>query len=177
MSMQQRPETEKLNQRLVLTGVSIINPKDGSVRAQQTVWIDSGKIQRITSSEEANGIGDSAVVEAGGKFVVPGFLDMHMHCLQDPQPENGLSLMLSYGVTGVRQMAGTSELLERRREGKLDYGSATPELLAMPGDVLTAANAATSSEAISAVRKQKAAGADFIKKHLCYTENLRGVFS
>ncbi len=163
MSVQHGNETEPLNQRLVLTGVSIVDPKEGSVKRQQTVWIESGKIQRLTSSEEANDVRDYAVVEARGKFVVPGFLDMHMHCLQDPQPENGLSLMLSYGVTGVRQMAGTSDLLERRREGKLHYGAETPALLAMPGEILTSANAATPSNAITEVRKQKAAGADFIK--------------
>lgn len=155
--------TETAGQQFVLKGVTVVDPRDGSARPGQSVWIDSGKIQHITSVQETVGSGEYAPVEATGKFVVPGFLDMHMHCLQDPQPENGFAMMLSYGVTGVRQMAGTPDLLERRRQGKLDYGPDTPELLAMPGDVLTSANAATPSTAIEEVRRQKAAGADFIK--------------
>ncbi len=163
MPAEQKPETEVRNRRLVLSGVTVIDPRNGSAQPGQAVWIDAGKIQRVTSAGEATRRSDYTVVEASGKFAVPGFLDMHMHCLQDPQPESGLALMLSYGVTGVRQMAGTSDLLARRRKGKLDYGPETPELLAMPGDVLTSANAATPSNAIAEVRKQKAAGADFIK--------------
>lgn len=163
MPVQQELRTETASQRLVLKGVTVIDPRDGSAIPAQSVWIDSGKIQRVTSAEETGGIADYVAVEASGKFVVPGFLDMHMHCLQDPEPESGLAMMLSYGVTGVRQMAGTPELLAQRRQGKLEYGPDTPELLAMPGDILTSANAATPSAAIEEVRKQKAAGADFIK--------------
>ena len=42
----------------------------------------------------------------------------------------GLAMMLTYGITGVRQMAGSPEMLEKRRNGELDFGPCMPEVLA-----------------------------------------------
>ncbi len=151
------------SQPFVLTDVTIVDPRDGSLSPHQAVWIESGQIRRVTSAEAANGESAVAVTKACGKFVIPGFLDMHTHSMQDPSPGNALSMLLSYGITGTRQMAGTPALLQQRREGKLDYGPDTPELLAMPGDILTSANAATPEASIAEVRRQKEQGADFIK--------------
>ncbi len=150
-------------QRFILAGVTIVDPRDGSLLPYQAVWIEAGQIRRFTPAQVAEGEPAETVVNASGKFVIPGFLDMHTHCMQDTDPRHGLALMLTYGITGTRQMAGTPALLRQRREGKLNYGPDTPELLAMPGEVLTSANAATPAASMAEVRSQKEQGADFIK--------------
>ena len=71
--------------------------------------------------------------------------------------------MLAFGVTGVRQMAGSPDLLEKRREGKLIPTTDAPELLAMPGALLFRSNAGTPQLAVAEVQKQQTEGADFIK--------------
>jgi len=68
--------------------------------------------------------------------------------------------MLANGVTGYRQMSGSLEELQRREQRT---NLAQPSCLAMPGAVLTMANARTPDMAIAEVRAQKEAGADFIK--------------
>ena len=155
------PGIEK--RRLIVADVTVVDPRDGSLSPQQAVWIESGQIRRVTSAEMLKSEPTATVVNASGKYVVPGFLDMHTHCMQDSDPGHGLSLMLTYGITGTRQMAGTPALLTQRREGKLNFGPDTPELLAMPGDILTSANASTPDASVAEVRRQKEQGADFIK--------------
>ena len=102
-------------------------------------------------------------IDGSGHYLVPGYLDMHAHVLEDEHPEDALQLMLAHGITGWRQMSGSPELLAARKQGQLPLSTETPALLAMPGRILTTANAAAPEQAVAEVARQKAAGADFIK--------------
>jgi hypothetical protein len=88
---------------------------------------------------------------------------MHAHPLGRADPTSALALMLASGVTGFRQMSGSTELLARRKIGDLRLPDASPALLAMPGDLLTPINADSAAAAVDSVRRQHAAGADFVK--------------
>ena len=55
------------------------------------------------------------VVEAHGKYLVPGFADMHAHPLSQKNPVGSLELMLAHGITGFRQMSGSVQMLNRLR--------------------------------------------------------------
>ncbi len=147
---------------LVIEGVTVVNVKDGSLSRDMSVVIENGKITKIASASSINARGDAEAIDARGKFVVPGYLDMHAHPLNAPDPRPALKLMLSNGVTGYRQMSGSPELLQARSEGKLNYPQA-PELLALPGTILTDTLTPTPEAAEAEVRRQKAQGADFIK--------------
>lgn len=143
---------------LILDGVTVVDVKDGRLSPRMSVLIHDGKIARI-----APRIASSAQrIDATGKFVVPGYLDMHAHPLNAPDPRPTLKLMLSNGITGYRQMSGSPELLRARREGKLDFAD-SPALLALPGTIFTDTLAPTPEAARAEVRRQKADGADFIK--------------
>jgi imidazolonepropionase-like amidohydrolase len=134
------------------------------------VTLADGRIAAITPAFDAAGDpgapGSAAIVEAAGKYVIPGFLEMHTHVLGPKDPTRDLSLMLATGITGFRLMGGTAKLLKERRDGTLPLSHDTPELLAMPGSVLNPANAGTVKAAVATVREQQAAGADFIKTAL-----------
>ena len=57
-----------------------------------------------------------------GKYVVPGFLDMHYHALEAvDRPPTYWPLMIGNGVTGFREMSGSSPLLERGRQYRQEY--------------------------------------------------------
>jgi imidazolonepropionase-like amidohydrolase len=102
-------------------------------------------------------------VDAQGKFVVPGYNDMHSHVLELSDPSGSLALMLAEGVTGFRQMSGSPALLAKRRAGTLPIQTEGPQLHETPGSLLTPFNAGT-AEAVSAeIQRQKDQGADFIK--------------
>ena len=147
---------------LLLDGVTVVSTTDGSLQRDRAVLIEHGRITRIVPAGAKAGPGVRRVA-ARGKFVVPGFLDMHAHPLNAPTPQGALSLMLSYGITGFRQMSGTPQLLAARAAGRLPMGPDAPALLATPGTVLAGPLATNPAAAVAEVDRQKAQGADFIK--------------
>ena len=151
------------NRSLFIKGITVVDTKTGKLSPNTDVTVEQGVIQQVrpsTPDAQAHGM---FTVEASGKFLVPGFFDMHVHSLQQKNPKENLALMLAHGITGIRQMAGSEELLQKRKDGLLDLGPESPELLAMPGAILTAGNAATPEAAAAEVTKQKQQGVDFIK--------------
>lgn len=150
-------------QSLVLDGVTIVDTHSGKLIRNQSVAIDGGKIVQIARAGTIKAGTGTKVIDARGKYLVPGYLDMHVHSMNEPDPTVSFELMLAYGITGVRQMSGSPELLAKRRDGQLKLPADGPELLAMPGTVLTGANAGTAEAAVAEVDRQKAEGADFIK--------------
>jgi imidazolonepropionase-like amidohydrolase len=52
------------------------------------------------------------VIDAGGKFLIPGLWDMHVHWYN----RDTLTLFTANGVTGIREMFGNSDLLRWRDE-------------------------------------------------------------
>ncbi len=146
---------------LVITNITVVDTESGKLTSNATVSLTEGRIARIATDGLAPATG--TVIDARGKFLVPGFLDMHVHSMQDSDPADSLNMLLACGVTGIRQMAGAPELLERRRRAQLDFGPDTPDCLAMPGTLLTFGNCPTPEAAVNEVRRQKEQGADFIK--------------
>ena len=145
----------------MLNGVTIVDTADGKLTPDMAVVIEGDKIKAIARAGSVTASGTARAIDARGKFVVPGYLEMHNHPLMSPDPRSALALMLAHGITGLRQMAGTPPLLESRRQGKLMPATGAPELLAMPGLILTGPG--TPEVAVAEIQKQKAMGADFIK--------------
>jgi hypothetical protein len=140
-----------------------VDTHDGRKIDDMTIVIESGKIAKVGRSDRIEKGGEAETVDANGKFVVPGYLDMHAHPLGSRDDEGSLNMMLAHGITGVRQMSGSPDMLAARRDGRLMPTAAAPELLAMPGMILMPLNAASPNAAAAEIRKQKEAGADFIK--------------
>jgi imidazolonepropionase-like amidohydrolase len=145
---------------LVLRGVTIVDTRNGRHAPGMTIAISGGKIARIGDKTLASG---AMPIDAHGKFVVPGYLDMHAHPVGARDMEGSLGMMLAHGITGVRQMSGSPDWLVARRAGKLMPDVPGPELLVMPGMILMPFSAPTPEAAVAEVRRQKEAGADFIK--------------
>ncbi len=178
---------------VVLRGVTVVETRDGSLTPDVDVSLAGGRITAITPTTgpaDLASVGGSyadptsptgpgvTTIDAAGKFVVPGFLEMHTHVLGEKETARDLKLLLDSGVTGFRLMGGSGKLLRERRDGTLpwldntadDTSGNTPELLVMPGAVLNPANAGTAKAAVTTVREQHVAGADFIKAALVSSE-------
>ena len=142
---------------------TIVDTIDGTLVHDATILVSHGRI--VSIADAAVGGADPALrrIDATGKFVVPGYNDMHSHVLNLDDPSGGLALMLAEGVTGFRQMSGSPERLRERRDGTLAVGEDAPALLEMPGAVLTPLNANSVPRMTAEISAQKAQGADFIK--------------
>ncbi|MFG1609470.1 amidohydrolase family protein [Actinoplanes sp. NPDC049265] len=146
-----------------LNDVAVVDTRDGTITAHQDIHFAGGRISAIGAT--AGPHRDQV------RFVVPGFTDMHAHPLNLADPTAELRVMLSFGITGYRQMSGTPELTRHRPAAD----DRTPRLLATPGPVLTPINAGKPARAVAEVRRQAAAGADFIKAAVITPEIYRVV--
>ncbi|MBP7338632.1 amidohydrolase family protein, partial [Niveispirillum sp.] len=124
---------------------------------------DQGRIISIAPATELTANGPIQHIDGSGQYIVPGYNNMHSHALQADNAPAVLAMMLTEGVTGFRQMAGSQRLLANRQDGTLPLNEHTPSLLAMPGDLLLPFNADTIAHAVDQIHRQKAQGADFIK--------------
>lgn len=149
--------------KLLLTGVTIVDPRNGAETAQASVLMDKGRIVAIGTGDLAPGDTSVQRVAADGKYLVPGFNDMHAHPLNADDPSGDLALMLANGITGFRQMSASDALLSERRESRLPIGLDAPAVLIMPGALLTPLNASGVDQMKDTALDEKRAGADFLK--------------
>lgn len=93
------PLPEAGDNRMIINA-RVVDVVRGQASEPTTVTIRNG---RITSVGE--GIADTAlpVFDAGGRWLLPGFWDMHTHALQ-LSPQLQFPLMLANGITGTRDM-------------------------------------------------------------------------
>ena len=93
----------------VIQNTTVVNTKDGSLQTGVSVVIDAGKIQAITTGPLNLTVGTAQVVDGTGKFVVPGFLDMHTHASNTlANPPGDFPVLLANGITGVREASGSA---------------------------------------------------------------------
>ena len=68
-------------EKISLVGATVINPADGKVLPNATVVIDGGKIERVSmGKQDAATLGKQ--VSCVGKFILPGYIDTHVHFFQ-----------------------------------------------------------------------------------------------
>ena len=155
--------TSTVAEAIRIDNVSVVDPTDGSVRPDHSIVIRAGRIEALLPTSSAPAESSMRVIDGKGRFAVPGYNDMHTHVLQDPNPQLGFALMLAQGITGIRQMEGSGELLRNRAEGRLGLNETTPRLLGLPGELLLPFNANTVDGAREVIAQQWDDGADFIK--------------
>ena len=101
----------------MLHSVTVVDTRAGAVTPDRDVILRAGLVAEIAPAAEAPAFDrDGIVVDAAGRYLLPGFIDMHGHPLPDPNPADALQLMLTNGITGFRQMSGSAKLLRQRRK-------------------------------------------------------------
>ena len=91
---------------LVLTHVSVIDATGATAQPDMTVEVRDHRIALVAASAKVRIPRDALVVDAAGKFLIPGLWDMHVHT--GPR-DVYLPLYVANGVTGVRDMGGDLE--------------------------------------------------------------------
>jgi imidazolonepropionase-like amidohydrolase len=96
---------------LAITDANLFDPKTGDVRPHTTVLIENGRIKVVNDGKLKVPKGYQSI-DAKGRFVMPGLWDMHVHYGDASQ---GL-LHLACGVTNVRDMGNSLDLLDRKKQ-------------------------------------------------------------
>lgn len=105
---------------LLVINATLFDSRTGAAVAGMAVSVDDGVIEDVGSSEELGGTGARRVIDAGGRLVIPGFIDTHAHFI------NVLATSFNRGGGGIADlsMAPDSIASYRRRfsEAYLPYG-------------------------------------------------------
>ena len=150
---------------LALTHVSLIDVTGAVVKRDMTVVITGDRISAIGASANTSVPAESNVVDATGKFLIPGLWDMHVHWYA----RDTFTLFTANGVTGVRQMFGNSDLLRWRDQ--IAKGSLLGPRMVVASPIIdgpepvwpNSISVRNEDEGRKAVRRVKQWGADFVK--------------
>jgi hypothetical protein len=102
---------------LVIRGARLFDPRDLSVTPGTSVLIRGDRIVRIAQDAELKTAADAEVIDAQGRFLMPGLWDNHQHF----SDIDGL-LDLANGVTSARDMANDTDAF-LKRVARFDDGS------------------------------------------------------
>ncbi|WP_276391817.1 amidohydrolase family protein [Eudoraea chungangensis] len=107
---------------LVFEHVNVIPMTKNTVLKDQSVIIEDGKITSITSTNSAPKYQAEKVIDASGKYLIPGLSEMHYHWRDTKSPiENEFKLLLANGITTARNMAeyeGQDQVAIREKTNK-----------------------------------------------------------
>jgi imidazolonepropionase-like amidohydrolase len=164
-----------LAQTLVLTHVTIVDTAGKPASQDQSVVIANGHIASVGATARVRTPKDARVIDAHGKFLIPGLWDMHVHIAgldADPSWSKQvlLPLLLANGITGVRDMGGDLDMLLAWKH-EIESGTLLGPHIIAAGPFLVSSGTKTAEqypvanaeEARAAVRDLKKRGADFIK--------------
>lgn len=134
--------------------------------ADMTVIVMGDRIAAVGRTGKIRVPKGAQVIDATGKYLIPGLWDMHVHLGDGEFDKNFyLRLFIANGITGIRIMEGAPEYQSWRREAEGGTLLAPRMVIASPmlgfGDLANISEARAREE----VRKAKQSGADFIKVH------------
>lgn len=120
-------------QALAIVDVTVIDGTGGPVRPHMSVVVRNGRIVAVDSAGRVNVPGDARVVHAGGRFLIPGLWDAHVHLSK--AGERALELFLANGVTSVRDAGGDAAVVARWRS-EIAGGARVGPRIRMAGPIL-----------------------------------------
>jgi Amidohydrolase family len=157
---------------VALTHVNIVDVIEGRLLPDMAIVVRG---DRIIDVEKNSGFRAprnarlTRVIDARGKFVIPGLWDMHTHLSY--ATESALPLLLANGVTGVRDMGSSLSQIDKWR-AEIGVGARSGPRIICVGPILNGQSfnqyqmvVGNPDEARGVVRALKQAGVDFIKIH------------
>jgi imidazolonepropionase-like amidohydrolase len=162
---------------LYIHDVTVIDVTGGPALTHRSVIVRDDRILDVVPNDAIDKSPEKLsgpIVEGRGKFLIPGLWDMHVHMVfGDWFPhakEIALPLFIANGITGVRDMGGDLETLERWRQDT-SAGVLLGPRIVMAGPMLdgpkprfpSSVAIATPEDGRRAVDDLTARGVDFIK--------------
>ncbi len=122
-----RTLTRKPKQPVAITNANVFDAATGQSAPGSTVLIDGNKIRAVGKDGSVMIPSQAERIDAGGKALLPGLWDMHVHI----SPTDGL-LHMAAGVTSVRDLANDNDALVQLKRD-IDSGTAIGPRITMRG--------------------------------------------
>lgn len=169
--------TDPPREGIAIEHVTVIDPISGRTPAQRVVVRD-GRIERVMPMSDPSPP-VTETLDAGGRYLIPGLWDMHVHFLYEPLLTDRMAdLFLDYGITSVRDTGGDLAQMVALEARMAEDPAPEPHLYFSgplldgrfvvydggdPGRPKLGTGIPDGETARATVRELKAAGADFIK--------------
>jgi imidazolonepropionase-like amidohydrolase len=157
------------SQSLVIKNVTVIDATGHAAEPNMSAEIKDGRIVAIRKAKKARTPRNATVVDGGGKFLIPGLWDMHVHGASDSRAPWSHLLFVANGVVGVRDMSGPPDAHAWRATQDSNPDPSPTIYLGSPivdgpdptwPDSIVAADEAQGREVVD---QQQQRGADFVK--------------
>jgi imidazolonepropionase-like amidohydrolase len=177
---------------LVFVHATIVDVRDGSLLPDRTVIVVGNRIRALGPTDALAVPPGAQVVDARGRYIIPGLWDMHTHLLWSTDASEhswvemprdldswtlweryyapALDLVIANGVTGIREMWGNLEIARRVQAGAATGVRPAPRIIVAGHQVDGSPPvfphtlvATTPGRGRALVDSLAAAGADFIK--------------
>ncbi|MCZ2150197.1 MAG: amidohydrolase family protein [Bryobacterales bacterium] len=160
----QPPDHGKRYGRLLIRNAIVIEGNGTPASGPRDILVEDNRIASMVPSGHGAGLKADAGIDAKGRYVLPGFVNMHGHSHDErggvPMPaEYVFKLWLSCGITTVRDVGSNFEKTKAYRDASRDGKVAAPRLFVYP----FFGRPATPDAARARVRELKENGADGIK--------------
>jgi hypothetical protein len=103
----------KSPETIVFSNVTVIDVKNGRQKRDTTVVIKGNRIAAIGQNNRVNVSEKAQIIDARGKFLIPGLWDMHIHAWD---ANAFYPILLANGITGIRNMGGDVKSLALFRQ-------------------------------------------------------------
>ena len=163
------PESVSPESSFAFVGAHVLAMDQEAVLLDQTVVVHGDRIVEIGPAQDVVPPASATIVEAHGRYLLPGLWDSHMHLTQEVGAREDFGdapLYLAFGVTSVMNLMGDSTILDLKR--RIAAGEILAPNLYTSGRQLNEPTINTASEAVEEVRRQRKAGYDLIKFHEVY---------
>ena len=144
---------------VVISGVNVIDPRNGAVLTGQAIVIDGGRILDVLPDGDPAIPGSAVVFRADGKWVIPSLWDVHTHIRNPGEVEAFFPLLIANGVLGIRDVGG---LYPSQFDSLSALQPRAPHVVAAGAGIGTRSEL-TRAEAGELVAQRAERGADFIK--------------
>jgi imidazolonepropionase-like amidohydrolase len=182
---------------VAIVGATVIDGTGRAADESGVVVIEGDRIHAVGSAQDVSAPPGAEVIDATGRFLLPGFIDAHAHVALGPvtmgrtdagptmsmevDPEvsrRSLPSLLGHGITTIRDPGGPADVLVKLRE-RVERGEVTGPQMRVAGDVIDQASfpglveqVRTPEEVRAAVRRQAQVGVDMIKLYTSLTPEL-----
>lgn len=157
------------SQSIVFAHVTVIDATGAPPMPDMTVVVNGDRITTIGRSGQVSVPRGARVLDATGKYLIPGLWDMHVHLSWTKA--SALPLLVANGVTSVRDLGGRLVELDEWRT-KIGAGLLTGPRILRAGPILNGQKfnafqmvSGNPDETRGVVRALKEVGVDFIKTH------------
>jgi hypothetical protein len=161
---------------LAIEGATLLDVHTGRQIENSVILVKNDRIKEVGDASNIVFPTDARVIDARGKWVIPGLFDMHVH--GSSRKDVPVALYITNGITAIRDMGGNITSLRMTRQ-KIETGEKLGPRLFYTGNVLDGSPPVappmsfivdSPGEAKSAVEFLVSQGADSIKIYNNVTE-------